>query len=191
HTLPLLCLLAVPAANEAPAPQPRRLTLSPAAAPAPALANPLLPELIRQHKGNAAPHYARASALYKMRITQEERTALSERLQLPRERLPVEGLRAILGRADEALGECACGALCEACDWEVAERLRKDSFFTLLPELQPMRELVVVVLARMRLELADGRTRQALRTASIALAMSPHVAPQPTPLHSLVGIALA
>src|SRR5205807_4440904 len=53
------------------------------------------------------------------------------------------------------------------------------------------RELNVVLLLRMRLELADGRTGQAVRTAALSLAMARHAADQPTLINALVGIALA
>src|SRR5205823_8921564 len=100
------------------------------------------------------------------------RNALYERAELPLAGLPKEDLRRALALAEPALGEVECGALCETCDWELSARLRRDGIATILEEVQQMRELNVVLLLRMRLELADGRTGQAVRTAALSPAMA-------------------
>src|SRR5207248_2680197 len=87
-------------------------------------------------------------------------------------------------------GDARRGALCETCDWELSTRLRRDGIATILEEVQQMRELDLFLIMRLRLELADGRTRQAVRTASLSLAMAHHAADQPTLINALVGVAL-
>jgi hypothetical protein len=190
YTLPLVCLLAAPAAAPEAVP-PRRLTLTPAPATSPALKYRLLPDTVEQRAGNAAPHYARAAAVMRTKLSPDDLPFLAQTLDLPPDRLPVAGMRKVLAAAEEALAEAECGARCDTCDWGLTERVRKDGINVVIPELGEMRNLTTLVLARMRLELADGRTRQALRTASVSLAMARHVGDSPTLIGGLVGIAMA
>jgi hypothetical protein len=190
YTLPLVCVLAVPAADPEPV-RWQRLTLTPAAAPSPVLRHPLLPDVLEQRPGNAAPHYARATVLLRRDVPQPVRNALYEWSELPLGGLPKEDVRQALALAEPALAEAECGALCETCDWELSTRLRRDGIATILEEVQQMRELNLFLIMRMRLELADGRTRRAVRTASLSLALARHAADQPTLINALVGVALA
>src|SRR5262249_14446848 len=151
----------------------------------------LLPDVVEQRPGNAAPHYSRAADIMRAKLGPDDLPFLAQSLDLPPERLPVAALRKILTAAEGALAEAECRARCEPCDWGLNERVRKDGINVLLPELQEMRNLTTLVLARMKLELADGRTRQAIRTASVNLAMARQVADSPSLISGLVGNAMA
>jgi hypothetical protein len=194
HTLPLLCLLAVPGAEPRTRPdaQPaRRLTLTPAKASSPALRYRLLPDLLEQRTADAAPHYRRASFLLRRDVPQPVRSALYDWSDLRTDQLPKEQVRQALALAEPALGEVECGALCESCDWGHTENLRRDGIFTVLDGIQEMRELHFFLLLRMRLDLVEGRTPRALRTARLALAMAQHVAESPTLISCLISFAMA
>jgi hypothetical protein len=174
---------------------PKRFTLTPKAAPLRALQYPLLPELAEQTSGNAATFYRKAHvALVGAAGSQEERNEIGERLskflEMPLTDFPAEEVRTILKPYAEAFKEADAGARCETCDWEITERLRKDGIGATLPELQDAREMAVFLAVRARLELADGKPDQAVRTLRTGFALGRHVGDSPTLIGALVGTAI-
>jgi hypothetical protein len=168
---------------------PRRLELTPARPGEPALRRRLLPELVEQHQGNAAERYRKAGQLAKavtVKLTDTEYAWLNVSL----DEFPKAEARALLKNYDKALAEAEAGALCETCDWGLAQRLREKGIGALLPEVQEMRELGSLMQLRSRLELAEGEPLRALRTARTMLVMARHVGESPTLISMLVGVAL-
>jgi hypothetical protein len=184
-----VALAAAPAAARAQAPEPVRLTLHPAAPVSPALRYRLLPELIEQKPGNAAEHYKKAVPLLK--ITADDSKQLEEWEKLPLDRLPCEEARRLLAGYKEALDLIDRGARCEYCDWGLTERLRLSGVAALLPELQPMRESARLLAMRARVEIAEGKFDQAVRTLRTGLALARHVGESATLISCLVGNAIA
>jgi hypothetical protein len=190
HTLPLLCLLTVPGAEPDRVPA-RRMTVSPAAASKPALRYRLLPELLEQRSGNAVLHYQRAAVLLRRDVPQPVRSATYDWSELPVDRLPKEQVRQALILAEPALGEVECAVHCDRCEWDHLDHLRRDGIGAILDGIQDLRELSNLLLLRMRLDLAEGRTTQAMRTARLAMTMAHHAAESPTLISSLVSVAVA
>ena len=177
-----------------PASQPRpetliRLSVSPAAAPKPALRYLLLPELKEMNPGNPIQNYFKCSMHHHQfffdRAAFERREKL---LAMPLQELPAQELldygRSALDQADRA-------ARLDAPDWQILLRLKTDGVSLLLPDLFEIRELGRALQVRLRAEVALGRFDQALRTAKSMFAMSRHLSEHPTYIADLVGFAVA
>jgi hypothetical protein len=193
RTLFALCLLTLcsrVAVADGPDLGPHRLTLTPAKATDPALKYRLLPELIEQRPGNAAEHYRKATTLYKAIAEGPSLNQAYDWVGLPVDLLPKDEVAALLKAYREPMAEAEIGARCETCEWGTSDDLRKKNIGALLPYVQEMRALSVLFQVRLRLELAEGRPGQAVRTARTALAMARHVAESPTLISALVGYAL-
>jgi len=168
-----------------------RLTIHPAAEPSPALRYRLLPSLIDMRPGNAAVFYNKACLMYsEARDRKKELDKLAEWLDAPIESLSLAEAAEYVGRFDELFRELTYASLREDCDWQIP--LREQSPYTiLLPEVQAMRGLSRLVAAKARLEIAQGKFDDALRSLTIGYAMAGHAARGPTLIQSLVGMAIA
>jgi hypothetical protein len=82
-------------------------------------------------------------------------------------------------------------ARCERCDWGITERLRKDGFNALLPELQPLRQFAGLLAVRIRLGVAEGRFDRAVRDLQTGFAVARQAGESPTLISHLVGVAIA
>jgi hypothetical protein len=170
--------------------EPVRLTLHPMAPSPPVLRYRLLPELLEQTPGNAADLYQKAVPLLK-ELPPDHEERLGEWEKLPPQELPREEVRRVLGAYGEALGLVEKGARREYCDWGLTERLRKEGIGALLPELGPMRTAARLLALRARLEVAEGRFGEAVRTIRSGLALAKHVGESPTLSMGLTGNSLA
>lgn len=194
YGLTCLAVLLAAAATPGQAPperEPIKLTLSPAAAPSPALKYVLLPELSDQTPGNAALEYYRAFSPewwghIRQQKTQETITkALETALKdLPRKDLAWLPTNHMLRQVDRA-------ARREHVDWGMAERLRREGFGLLMPDVQSLRQIGTLLAVRARLEIAEGRYDKAVSTLQTGLALAHHVGDSVTLIQELVGIAIA
>ncbi len=183
--------LAAPAA-QAQDVEPIRITLHPAAAPAPALRYHLLPQLHEMTPGNAAERYKQAIAVMKKAgdaggVSPGD---AENWLDLPPAELPRDKARKLLDCYAEAFRIADRAARSEFCDWGFAERLRQKGILTLLPELQPMRDLARLLALRARLEILDGHTDRAIRALQTGFAAAKHVGETPVLIGYLVGVAM-
>ena len=193
------CLALVASALAAPASaqdvEPIRITLHPAAAPAPALRYHLLPQLHEMAPGNAAERYKLAIAeMKKDREASADGVDLGDVedwLQLPPDRLPRAKARKLIERYKEVFRLADQAARSEICDWGIAERLRQKGIFAVLPELQDMRQLARLLALRAREEILDGHTDRAVRALQTGFAAAKHVGGSDTLIGSLVGIAMS
>ncbi len=168
-----------------------RLTLHPAAPPAPALRFHLLPQLHELTPGNAAERYRQAIAAMKKRSDATGAAGdVEDWLELPAGELPratarelIESYRDVYRLADQA-------ARSEYCDWGITERVRKMGITVLLGDVQDMRPLGRLLALRARLDALEGRTDRAVRGLQTSFAAARHVADNPTLICSLVGIAI-
>lgn len=161
-----LAALAVPPRSDPPPETVIRLTVTPAAAPKPALRYLLLPELREMTPGNPIPNYLAA--------------LLDQDFTLDQETLGPSALR----QADRA-------ARMDRPDWQILPKLRTDGVSLLLPDLQKMRMLAAGLQTRFREEIALGRTDDALATAKTMFALARHLGEHPTLIGELVGLAVA
>ncbi len=171
--------------------EPTKLTLSPAAAPSPALKYVLLPELGDQTPGNAALEYYRAFSPEWWVTIRQPKTweKIDDARQAPFKDFPrkemawIENLK-MLRHVDQA-------ARREYVDWGMAERLRREGYGLLLPDVQGLRQIAVLLAVRARLEIAEGRYDKAVYTLQTGLALARHTGDAVILIQELVGIAIA
>lgn len=195
--------LAAPApAQSPPASPPTVITLWPAAAPRPALKYRLVPESRTLVPGNAALFYHRA-----IQMVLETRTrsadapkkepgmhseSIDERISrwgtVPLDEFPRDEARKGLEPFQRVLNEIELGAIRSTCDWEFG--LRKEGISLLLPEIQEMRSLARLVKVRVRLEILDGKTDEAMHWIQVGLVMGRQVSQGPFVIQALVGVAI-
>ena len=166
-----------------------RISVSPAAAPEPALKYMLLPELKEMSPGNPIQSYLK-SALeeYHFLFDKEQFDRREKLLAMPLKELPVGELReyghSALGRLDKA-------ARLDNPDWQILLKLKADGIGTLLPDVQQMRSLARALLVRLRSEVAIGDFDAAIVSLKTMFAMAQHMGEHPTLIGDLVGIAMA
>ncbi len=166
-----------------------RLSVAPAAAPAPALQYLLLPELEELSPGNPIEAYYKCY-LEQYRFAFDEARFETRRMLLaePLDELPASDTRE-LGRL--ALLKVDRAARLDKPDWQVLRTLRADHLDPLLADVQAMRTLARALFARFRAEIAAGRLDDAMQSAKTLCAMSRHLGEHPSLIGALVGIAIA
>ena len=168
-----------------------RLTIHPAAEPSPALRYRLLPSLIDMRPGNAAVFYNKAGLMLSdARVRTKELDKLTEWLDAPIESLSLDEAAEYIGHFNDLFQELTYASLREDCDWQTPLR-EQTPYLILLPEVQAMRGMARLVAAKARLEIAQGKIDDALRSLTIGYAMAGHAARGPTLIQSLVGMAIA
>ncbi len=179
------------ASAQTPGLEPTKLTLSPAPAPSPALKYVLLPELKDQTPGNAALEYYRAFSPEWWGFLRQEKTreAADKALETPLKDLPRKELAWI--QTSQMLRQVDVAARREYVDWGMTERLRREGYSLLLPDVQSLRQVGVLLAVRARLEIAEGNYDKAVYTLQTGLALAHHTGDGNTLIQDLVGIALA
>ena len=193
RTLPVCALLILlpcaARADDAPTQTIVQLTVTPQAAPTPALRYQLLPEMREMNPGNPVQGYLicfmEQNSFYygKTEVENREKWQTAPLKELPLKELHDYG-GAGLRQADYA-------ARLDKPDWQILLKLRRDGFYTLLPEVQQMRKLAAALRVRFRAEVAERRFDDALVTAKTMFAMSRHLGEHPTFIGELVGVAVA
>jgi hypothetical protein len=190
----LVILLTVVAAAPAQVPsetEPIKLTLSPAVAPSPALKYVLLPELKDQTPGNAALEYYRAFSPEWWGHIRQPKTweSITNALQMPLTDLPRKEIGWLEG--NHMLRQVDNAARREYIDWGMAERLRREGFGLLVPDIQSLRQIGTLLAVRARLEIAEGRYDRAVYTLQTGMALARHVGEGVILIQDLVGMAIA
>jgi hypothetical protein len=168
------------------------LTITPRSAPLPGFRYRLLPLESERHPGDAAPIYLRL-----IHETLNERLRQlgekpAEWLQMPFETFPVAEARAFVNDWEFRLKQLEYGARRRSCDWNYTLPEEKDhAYEILLPDANQMRVWGRLLAIKARVEIAEGKYDQAVRTVETGLAFARHVAEGPFLINSLVGIAMA
>ena len=168
----------------------RTLTLTPAAAPVPALKYRLYPSNMERKEGNAVPIY--------LRFAHERRDERKKQLQeeppkwnkLPLEKLPLEEVKKFLDGYKYNLRQLDLGARRRTADWSYTLDAG-DPIGLLLPDAQEMRMHAPVLVLKARLEITEHRYADAIRTLETGFSFSQQVSETPFLISSLVGIAIA
>jgi hypothetical protein len=163
-----------------------RMTVRPAAEPDPALKCRFLPPLLDRRRGNAALFY------YRMldRIDgKEDGDRIGKWLEMPPGKLPREEVASLLDRYSFVRREAARAARREQCDWQLP--IREDGFATVLPGLSEFRHLGQVLALQARLQIAEGKLDEAVRTLQTGFSFARQVAEGRTLVTGLVGIHAA
>ncbi len=172
-----------------------KLTAAPAAAPRPSLAIELLPPSRDRHPGNAAIGYLRAAGLRPASPRNpKDAQELDDKVQRWKSAkladLPFEQLKAHLMPYRQMLKELDHAARCSTCNWQQEELYGPESIAAILPTVQSHREAISILALRAKLELAELRYADAVRTLQTGFQLAKHVGEGSTMIESLVGIAL-
>jgi hypothetical protein len=187
----LLVLVAAPLAAQPPV---KKLTVTPAAAPQPALRYELLPRSRQRIPGNAAVYYLRAALQRPPHGPDREKWVAEDKAvqaweDAPIDKLPAKDVRAYLERYNALFREVESGSRCRRCDWQL-DRARGPELLDALPSVQANREIASYLSLRVKLELAENRTADAVRSLQTGLQLGQHVGEGPTLIQMLVGIAI-
>lgn len=169
----------------------KEVSLHPAKVPYRSLAHPLLPPTADQVSGNAALCYYRAFSPETFSHSRNDKDWWKKEEAWTKAKLgelPQKEMEFLLRYWP--LEQMELGARRTYCDWEMNDRLKRDGFSTLLPDVQSMRELARLMSYRIRLKLARKDFEGSLRDIQTLMAMGRHVADGPTMIQHLVGIAL-
>jgi hypothetical protein len=178
-------------------PAPIKIILHPSPEAVPALKYQLLPPLLDRRPGNAAVHYLKVpheqTALFADRAFWETMSNWAE-MPLPELRKDAAGAGKkyawITGQSSGIIEMLERGGRCESCDWDIP--IREHEFYTiLLPDIQSMRSSGWILAARARLEIADRKYDDAIRTLKTGYALARHVSQAPTLINGLVGVSIA
>jgi hypothetical protein len=168
-----------------------KLVVHPAAEPRPALKYQFLPGVLDRRPGNAAVLYGKVTAEMPLHLSpgnDEFWETVSNWMDAPLEELRTEEVRKawkfgyVIDRIDKA-------ARCDYCDWQLP--IREEKFYTIvLPEVQQLRAFARLLAAQARIQIAEGRYDEAVRTLQTGYALGRHAAEGQTLVNGLVGIAV-
>lgn len=159
-----------------------QLTIHPAAEPQPALKYQLLPPILEQTPGNAAPLYATAIQLSSE--LSRKKNYLKDLLETPADQLPpLETLEKQFGTMRNA----ELAARREKCDWD---RPISEGMNMLLPEVGPMHNIGMYMALLARCQITKGNLGTALYTLQTGFSMARHTADNSCWLTNMVGIKM-
>lgn len=185
-----------PTLPSADSPQVYKLTVSPAAEPAPPLKYQFSVPFNERQPGNSVPFYYRALVQLGSRSAEEKadlNKAFEQYLEISVADLPKDEARKLLARYENVFTELDRAAVREETrwDWRLEELDPVEAISFLLPEIQESRQLARLLSLKAKLEIAEGRFDDAARTLRDGYALAQAVAEPPTLINDLVGIAIA
>lgn len=191
----MFCFLLVVLAQTDPN-QTTALTVSPAAAPVPALKYELLPRGSEKHPGNAAVGYYQAAlnrpAWPKDADKAKKQNEMDEKFRsVPIEELSGRELTEYLKPYQTTFKVADYAARYDRCDWQRENQLSGEGLFSMLPDIQQHRELARMLDLRVRLAAVENRFEDATIALKTGLQHAKHIGETPSLLQLLVGIALA
>jgi hypothetical protein len=164
----------------------RRLTLSPAAEPQPALKYRLLPGPLELRPGNAAVLYNKTAIGYPPTDHGSTADRMDQWLRLPLGEFPTDEARAVVNKWREVIDELHLAARRERCDWELP--IRERSFLSLpLPEVSAAGSFVRLLAVEARLQIAERRFDDALHTLQTGFAIARHLAQAPVLVNTIIA----
>lgn len=182
-----------PVAKPSEAPKPKELSVTPRAAPMPALRYRLLPLESERTPGDAAPIYLRLEYA----LGEEGRKQLSQKptpwLDLPFDQFPVVEARKFVDSWGSRLEQIEFGSRRQTCNWNYTlPEQRERAIEILLSDVSEMRTWVRLLAVKARVEIAEHKDDDAIRTLETGLAFSRHLAADgPFLINQMVGIASA
>ena len=173
-----------------------RLTAVPRDAPDPALRYTLLPPWSQRKAGNPILQYyvardqrpGQTGKHVDADRGRERSDKIAAYLRMPPGELPKEEVREFLKKYRAMLRQIEIGATRTDPDWDLPV---EEGLTMLIPNLSGFRDMARIVALRARLEIAEGRFDDAVRTLQMGLAFGRHVGDRgPTLINALVGIAI-
>ncbi len=190
-------LLAAPLLADDPKPAVNRvaLTVTPAAAPVPALKVMFQPSLKDTIPGNPVLGYLKCfmeqDALYANKDVDEEREKL---LTMPFADLKTATLKYSLPLTNYGGGSSKYARRAtrmETPDWNIVGEMQESGYYTLLPEIQKLRTLARVVALKSRGEISEGQFDEAATDITVLFTLAKNLGEHPTYIGTLVGLAVA
>ncbi|OWK45735.1 hypothetical protein [Fimbriiglobus ruber] len=165
-----------------------------APAPVPALRYELLPPARDRVPGNAAVGYFKAITLRpappKDAAAAQKQQALYETWNAaPIDRLPAKDAAEYLKPYRDMLRAADEAARCDRCDWHPGTPLKIEDIQGMLSSVQGNREVIRGLKLRARLELAEKRPADAVRTVQTMFQIAKHYGEGGTAIQMLVGLA--
>jgi hypothetical protein len=148
----------------------------------------LLPDAREQRAGNQVQGFLKCVVFTNLFAPEEEKRR-QELNDAPLDKLDLKGDERLdyggpaSRHADEA-------ARMSHVDWQIIDNVRRDGVATLLPELQPMRQLATVLKLRTRGRIKAGAFEPAADSVATTLALGRTCQDQPNLIGGLVGIAI-
>ena len=173
-------------------PKPKPMVVSPSTEPVPALKYRLLPNWADLNPGDAAPIYLRIRHEMQEEAWKQISEKPSKWLASPLKDFPTAEARQFVDMWNNRLKQIDFGAHRKTCDWNYTlpeERLNVIAI--LLPDAQSMRNWGRLLSLKARVEIAERRYDDAIRTLETGLAFSRHVGEGPFWISGLVGMAIA
>jgi len=178
-------------AKPAEPPKPTLLVLSPAAAPVPALKYRLLPSSADLNPGDAAPIYLRPNGSEVPAWNQINENS-NQWQALPLKDFPTVEARKLVSQCSNLLKQIEFGTRRKTCDWNYTlPEQRLDVVSIPMPDVNSMRGWGRVLALKARVEIAEGKYDEAIRTLETGMAFARHVAEGPFAINGLIGMAIA
>lgn len=166
-----------------------QFTISPQAAPRPALRYLLLPDLKERHPGNAVPAFYKCMFEQNHFYYNQEQEKLRQKWQtVPLAEVPGDELKNYGGAG---LMQADYAARLDTVDWQLTGRIKTDGVSLLLPDVQVLRHVASALKVRFRGEVKRGDSAAALVTAKTMFALARMFGEHPTLIGNLVGIAVS
>jgi hypothetical protein len=168
----------------------RSLNLTPRPVPVPALKYRLFPAASDLKEGNAVPIYLRLAHEQSDATRRLWREKPTEWMKMPLDKIPVAEARKLFESFSYNLRQLDLGTRRKTADWSYTLDAG-DPIAMLLPDAQEMRYSGAVLMAKARVEIAEGNYSAAARTLETGFAFARHIAEGPFLINGLVGIAIA
>jgi hypothetical protein len=148
----------------------------------------LMPRMFDLKNANAAVLYQSAAAECPQGREDKLFDKIDQWRDMPVEELPRDEVSKALNQFSTSFRLIDLAAVRSRCEWDMPI---EEGFSMLMPSLSTYRSLVFALSVKLRLEIADGKVDEALRTLRSGLAMARGIAEGPTLIQDLVGIAIS
>lgn len=166
------------------------LTISPAKPAVPALEYRLLPLESELNPGNAAPIYLRLGQVVSAEALRELEEKPVAWLAAPLDRFPAAEARKFVDSWSGRTSLIEIGARRRSCEWDYPLLEQREHVSSiLLPDAQMMRVWGRLSAVKARVEVAERKVDEALRTIQTGIAFGRHVGDGPFLINNLVGMA--
>jgi hypothetical protein len=168
----------------------RSVAVTPMAATVPALKYRLYPSSMERKEGNAVPIYSRFAHERSEARTKQLQDEPAKWNKMPLEEIPLDEVKKFLDRYKYYLRQFDLGARRRTADWSYTLDAG-DPIGLLLPDMQDMRRISPLLVLKARVEIAEHRYTDAIRTLETGFSLSQQTTEAPFLVSDLVGIALA
>jgi hypothetical protein len=169
---------------------PIELTVHPSSAPIPALKYRLFPLESERNPGDAAPIYIRVCLLMKEETRKEIGEKAAAWNELPLDQFPTAEARKFVDQFKGRLDQIAFGARRQSCNWNYTlNEQKEDAIMILMPDAQVLRDSFRLLALKARVEIAEKKYDEAIRTIETGLAFGRHIGEGPFLISTLIGVS--